>query len=107
MRPSFQITHATDDDTTEERDFLMKELLRCDAVGNVRSHRSGERLEIGKVNKYVTDGEIAVPDREDAVCPMRQLCRSYSGTLNSTIISSSRLDLLSSLRFPRPSELPF
>ena len=61
-RLSFQITHATDDDTNEERDFLVKELLRCDAVGNVRSHRSGERLEIGKVNKYVTDGEIAVAD---------------------------------------------
>jgi hypothetical protein len=61
-RLSFQITHATDDDTNEERDFLVQELVRHDVVGNVRSHLSGERLEIGKVNKYVTDGEIAVAE---------------------------------------------
>lgn len=61
-RLSFQITHATDDNTNEERDFLIQELVRRDAVGNVRSHRSGEHLQIGKVNKYVTDGEIAVAD---------------------------------------------
>jgi len=57
---SFQITHATDGDTNEERDFLVQELLRHEAVANVHSHRSGE--EIGKVNKYITDGEIAVAD---------------------------------------------
>jgi hypothetical protein len=59
-RLSFQITHATDDDTNAERDFLVQELTRHQVIGDVRSHLSGERLEIGKVNKYVTDGEIAV-----------------------------------------------
>ncbi|MFN3349660.1 LssY C-terminal domain-containing protein [Pseudorhodoplanes sp.] len=59
-RLSFQITHATDDDTNLERDFLVQELLRHDVIANIRSHRSGET--IGKVNKYVTDGEIAVAD---------------------------------------------
>jgi len=61
-RLSFQITHATDDDTNQERDFLVQELVRHGVAGNVRSHLSGERLEIGKVNKYITDGEIAVAD---------------------------------------------
>jgi hypothetical protein len=61
-RLSFQITHATDDNTNEERDFLIQQLVRRDAVGDVRSHQSGEHLQIGKVNKYVTDGEIAVAD---------------------------------------------
>jgi len=61
-RLSFQITHATDDDTNEERDFLVQEMVRHDAVVNVRSQLSGERLEIGKVNKYITDGEIALAE---------------------------------------------
>jgi hypothetical protein len=61
-RLSFQITHATDDDTNQERDFLVQELVQHGVVRNVRSHLSGERLEIGKVNKYITDGEIAVAD---------------------------------------------
>ena len=61
-RLSFQITHATDDDTNEERDFLVRQLSDRQVVGNVRSHLSGERLEIGKVNRYVTDGEIAVAE---------------------------------------------
>jgi hypothetical protein len=59
---SFQITHATDDDTNQERDFLVQELSRRQVIGDIRSHPSGERLEIGKVNKYITDGEIAVAE---------------------------------------------
>jgi hypothetical protein len=61
-RLSFQITHATDDDTNAERDFLIRELTVRDVVQKVRSHLTGELLEIGKVNKYVTDGEIAVAE---------------------------------------------
>jgi hypothetical protein len=61
-RLSFQITHATDDDTNGERDFLVQELTRHNAIGPVHPHLSGDRLEIGKVNKYVTDGEIAVAE---------------------------------------------
>lgn len=59
-RLSFQITHATDTDTNEERDFLMGELARSGVVGDVRSYLPGERIAVGKVNRYVTDGNVAV-----------------------------------------------
>jgi hypothetical protein len=59
-RLSFKITHATDADTDAERDFLMAELARRGAITDVRPYMPGERLSIGKVNRYVTDGAIAV-----------------------------------------------
>ena len=59
-RLSFQITHATDADTNAERDFIIGELERCGAIANVRAHLPGERLAIGKVNRYVTDGRVTV-----------------------------------------------
>src|SRR5271168_932102 len=40
-RLSFQITHATDADTNEERDFIIAELQRHDVVANVRTHSPG------------------------------------------------------------------
>jgi hypothetical protein len=58
-RFTFQVTHATDDDTNAERDFILGELKRAGAIGVVRWHREGERLETGRVNHYVTDGEVA------------------------------------------------
>jgi hypothetical protein len=57
---SFQITHATDKDTDVERDFMMAELSAAGAIGPVRPFRPGERVAIGKVNRYVTDGVVAV-----------------------------------------------
>jgi len=67
---TFQITHATDADTNAERDFIMSQLTRIGAVDDVRSHVPGERLAIGKVNRYVTDGEVAVGNLL-AVAPAR------------------------------------
>ena len=61
-RLSFQITHATDADTNAERDFLIGELVKRGVIFNVRSQPSGEHFEIGKVNRYVTDGEVAVAE---------------------------------------------
>jgi hypothetical protein len=61
-RLSFQITHATDPDTDTERDFLMGDLSRHGVVVQIRSHRPGERLSIGKVNRYVTDGAVDVAE---------------------------------------------
>ena len=61
-RLSFQVTHATDADTNAERDFIIGELDRCGAIANVRAHLPGERLPIGKVNRYVTDGRVTVAD---------------------------------------------
>jgi hypothetical protein len=61
-RLSFQITHATDADTNEERDFIIGELQKHGVVSNVRARMPLERLSIGKVNRYVTDGEVAVAE---------------------------------------------
>jgi LssY C-terminus len=61
-RLSFQITHATDADTNEERDFIIGELQDRGVVANVRSHRPSERLSIGQVNRYLTDGFVAVAE---------------------------------------------
>jgi len=59
---SFQVTHATDADTNIERDFIIEELARHGVVDPARSYFPGDRLTIGKVNHYVTDGIIAVAE---------------------------------------------
>ena len=59
-RLTFQITHATDADTNEERDFIISELQSRQVIENVHSYAPGERLAIGRVNRYITDGEISV-----------------------------------------------
>ena len=56
---TFQVTHATDSDTNAERDFIVSELERVRGIVNVSSYRSGERLTAGRVNHYITDGELA------------------------------------------------
>jgi hypothetical protein len=61
-RLSFQITHATDIDTNEERDFIIGELQRCGAITDARPHFPGERLTIGKVNRYVTDRLVTLAE---------------------------------------------
>jgi hypothetical protein len=55
---TFQITHATDADTNAERDHIVEELSRARVIGNVTSHRSGQHLAAGRLNHYVTDGEV-------------------------------------------------
>ena len=66
---SFQITHATDADTNTERDFIISELAHRRVIANVRAHLPGERLAIGRVNRYVTDGEVKVADLSPAPSP--------------------------------------
>jgi hypothetical protein len=61
-RLSFQITHATDADTNAEREFLVRELREHGAIGQVRHHMPGERLSIGTVNRYLSDGLVAVAE---------------------------------------------
>ncbi|MCS3743020.1 LssY C-terminal domain-containing protein [Rhizobium sp. BK661] len=58
-RLTFQITHATDSDTNAERDYIVNELKERCVIGEVALHQSGSRLVTGKVNHYITDGEIA------------------------------------------------
>lgn len=58
-RLTFQVTHATDSDTNAERRYIVTQLTAKQVIGKVELHQSGSRLQIGKVNHYVTDGEIA------------------------------------------------
>jgi hypothetical protein len=58
-RFTFKITHATDSDTNAERDFIVSELTRVGAIGRLTSYTAGQRLLAGRVNHYVTDGEVA------------------------------------------------
>ena len=55
---TFQFTHATDNDVDAERDFIVSELIRSGAIGEVMLRRAGETL-VARVNHYVTDGDVA------------------------------------------------
>ena len=55
---TFQFTHATADDVNAERDFIIAELNRSGAIGDVVLRRAGETL-VARVNHYVTDGDVA------------------------------------------------
>ena len=56
---TFQITHATASDTNEERDYIMEDLQGHGVVEDVALHGAGAGLGARKINRYVTDGEIA------------------------------------------------
>jgi hypothetical protein len=58
-RFTFKVTHATDSDTNAERDFIVSELTAAGAIASVTSYTAGQRLRAGRVNHYVTDGEVA------------------------------------------------
>ncbi|UVC12832.1 LssY C-terminal domain-containing protein [Mesorhizobium onobrychidis] len=58
-RLTLQVTHATDSDTNAERDYIVTQLKTKRVIGDVVLHQSGSRLQTGKVNHYITDGEIA------------------------------------------------
>lgn len=55
---SFQITHATDDDTNAERDFIIKQLQDARVITDINRYEAGQQLPAKRVNHYVTDGEI-------------------------------------------------
>ncbi len=57
---TFQITHATDADTNNERDYIMTELRAHRVIGEVTSYKAGQHLSADQVNHYITDGEVAV-----------------------------------------------
>ncbi len=59
-RLTFQITHATDADTNNERDYIMTELRTHRVIGEVTSYKAGQHLSADQVNHYITDGEVAV-----------------------------------------------
>jgi hypothetical protein len=55
---TFQITHATDNDTNAERDYIIGELAKGRVIENATSYHSGQPIE--RVNRYVTDGEMTL-----------------------------------------------
>jgi hypothetical protein len=57
-RLTFQVTHATDSDTNAERDYIIDELRRSGALGEINLYKAGQNLPSEHVNHYVTDGEI-------------------------------------------------
>ena len=59
-RLTFQVTHATDDDTNAERDYIVAELMKHQVIEDVTSHEAGERLPVGRINHYITDGTVSV-----------------------------------------------
>ena len=59
-RITFKITHATDSDTDAERDFVMAELEKGGEIGAVKMHHAGDHLTASDVNRYTTDGDVAV-----------------------------------------------
>jgi hypothetical protein len=72
---TFQITHATDADTNAERDFIIAELRNNGLIGDVNDVQAGRHIE--HVNRYVTDGEIALADLKAA----RELVRARTAEL--------------------------
>ena len=57
-RLTFQVTHATDSDTNVERDYIIAELNGKGVIKDVMSYRAQQHLPAGRVNHYVTDGEV-------------------------------------------------
>jgi hypothetical protein len=65
-RLTFKVTHATDAATSEERDYIIGELASRSVIGDVRSYEQGESFAVGRVNHYVTDGQVSVAELETA-----------------------------------------
>jgi len=59
-RLTFQITHATDSDTNLERDYIIAELKKYRVIGDVLSYAARDHPGAERVNRYVTDGQVAL-----------------------------------------------
>ena len=57
---TFQVTHATDDDTNTERDYIVAELVKHMVIEDVISYEPGQRLPVGRINHYIADGAVSV-----------------------------------------------
>jgi LssY C-terminus len=66
---TFQLTHATDADTNLERDHIIAELAKHDAIGDVTSYQAGQQLAVERVNRYVTDGQVTLASLAMSVFP--------------------------------------
>src|SRR6516162_5841245 len=59
-RLTFQITHATDSDTNEEREYIIGELRKNLSIEAEKAYQAGQGLPSEHVNHYITDGEITL-----------------------------------------------
>jgi LssY C-terminus len=59
-RLTFQITHATDSDADAERDHIIEELLQFRQIVDARTLAPGQAIDAGRMNHYVTDGNVAL-----------------------------------------------
>jgi LssY C-terminus len=57
---TFQVTHATDDDTNTERDYIVAELMKHRVIEDVTSYQAGQHLPVGRINHYIADGTLSV-----------------------------------------------
>jgi LssY C-terminus len=57
-RLTFQVTHATDSDTNVERDYIIAALKDKGVIKDIISYRAQQHLQTGRVNRYITDGEV-------------------------------------------------
>lgn len=59
-RLTFQVTHATADDTNAEREYIIAELSKHRVIEDVTSYEAGQHLPVGRVNHYIADGDVSV-----------------------------------------------
>lgn len=59
-RWTFQVTHATDSDSSAERDVVIAELKSQGLIGEVRAYDERKELPQGRVNHYVFDGDVSI-----------------------------------------------
>jgi len=59
-RLTFQITHATDSDTNAERDYVISELRKADAIGPIAWEKTGDRIDGEHINHYISDGDVVL-----------------------------------------------
>ena len=59
-RLTFQVTHATDDDTNAERDYIVTELEKHQVIEDATSYEAGQRVPVGRINHYIADGTVSV-----------------------------------------------
>jgi len=57
---TFQITHATDADANAERDYVIGVLRDADVIGPIAWENTGDRIDGEHVNRYITDGDVAI-----------------------------------------------
>ena len=59
-RLTFQVTHATDDDTNAERNYIIAELTKYRVIEDVTLYEARQHLPVGCVNHYIADGDVSV-----------------------------------------------